>query len=156
MKAAFARNGLRLIDNGRMFVTPSRSLVGASDQGLCIAGVGDLWEDVPDYRAALGGLSDSMPRLLLAHNPDTAEDARFLAGKHRVDLMISGHTHGGQVWVPGIGTPIVPSKFGQKYAAGLVQGPGCPVFISRGIGLSGLPIRFGVPPEIVVMELKRA
>jgi predicted MPP superfamily phosphohydrolase len=156
MKNAFARNGLPLIDNMRLILTPGRSLVREANEGLCLAGVGDLWEDVPDYQAALSHLPSKMPRLLLAHNPDAAEDPKFLAGKHRVDLMISGHTHGGQVWIPGIGTPIVPSRFGQKYAAGLVQGPGCPVFISRGIGMSGLPIRFCVPPEIVVMELKRA
>ena len=156
MKNAFARNGLPLIDNSRLILTPGRSLVREAGEGLCIAGVGDLWEDVPDYRAALSKLPPGMPRLLLAHNPDAAEDPLFLGGKHRVDLMISGHTHGGQVWIPGIGSPIIPSRFGQKYASGLVQGPGCPVFISRGIGLSGLPIRFGVPPEIVVMELRRA
>ena len=156
MKAAFTRQGLRLIDNTRVIVTRDRSIVREADNGLCLAGVGDLWEDIPNYRAALSNLPPNMPRLLLAHNPDCAEDPAFLDGHHRVDLMISGHTHGGQVWVPGIGTPIVPSRHGQKYASGLVQGPVCPVFISRGIGLSGLPIRFGVPPEIVLMELSKA
>ena len=156
MKSAFARHGLPLIDNARVILTRGRSLVPQAAEGLCLAGVGDLWEDIPNYDAALTGLPANMPRLLLAHNPDCAEDPKFLAGHHRVDLMISGHTHGGQVRIPGIGTPILPSRYGQKYASGLVQGPGCPVFISRGIGLSGLPIRFGVPPEIVVMELTRA
>jgi predicted MPP superfamily phosphohydrolase len=153
MKAAFSRHGLPLIDNTRVILTPDRKLLPTASEGLCIAGVGDLWEDVPDYHAALGNLPPAMPRLLLAHNPDAAEDPRFLAINQRVDLMISGHTHGGQVWIPGFGTPILPSRFGQKYASGLVQGPACPVFISRGIGLSGLPIRFGVPPEIVILEL---
>ncbi len=156
MKSAFARYGLPLIDNARVILTRGRSLVPEAAEGLCLAGVGDLWEDIPNYDAALTGLPANMPRLLLAHNPDCAEDPKFLAGHHRVDLMISGHTHGGQVRIPGIGTPILPSRYGQKYASGLVQGPGCPVFISRGIGLSGLPIRFGVPPEIVVMELTKA
>lgn len=156
MKSAFARHGLPLIDNARVILTRGRSLVPQAAEGLCLAGVGDLWEDIPNYDAALTGLPANMPRLLLAHNPDCAEDPKFLAGHHRVDLMISGHTHGGQVRIPGIGTPILPSRYGQKYASGLVQGPACPVFISRGIGLSGLPIRFGVPPEIVVMELTRA
>ena len=156
MKAAFARHGLPLIDNDRLFITPDRMIVGRATEGVCLAGVGDLWEDAQDFRAALGGLPESMPRLLLSHNPDTAEEPGFLLAHARVDLMISGHTHGGQVWVPGLGTPILPSKFGQKYAAGLVQGPQCPVFISRGIGVSGLPVRFGVPPELVMMELRRA
>ena len=167
MKKAFADNGINLIDNSRVFISSDRKLKGekvlADSQadggyarGLWIAGVGDLWEDLPDYHAALHGIPEQMPRLLLAHNPDAAEDPKFLAGKYRVDLMISGHTHGGQVRLPGIGAVIVPSKFGQKYAQGLVQSPTCPVFVSKGIGLSGLPVRFGVPPEIVVLELERA
>jgi predicted MPP superfamily phosphohydrolase len=67
--------------------------------------------------------------------------------------MLSGHTHGGQVALPWLGTPITSSRYGQKYAQGLVQGPVCPVFICRGIGVSGLPLRFGVPPEIALLEL---
>ena len=68
--------------------------------------------------------------------------------------MISGHTHGGQIYIPGLGTPFIPSRYGQKYAQGLVQGPACPVFVSRGIGLATLPLRLGVPPEISVLELR--
>jgi predicted MPP superfamily phosphohydrolase len=153
---AFARNNLPLIDNSRVFIRPDRTLVGTAGEGLCIAGVGDLWEGAPDYHAALSGLPRAMPRLLLSHNPDSAEDPKFVTGNYRVDLMISGHTHGGQVWVPGVGTPIVPSRFGQKYASGLVKGPACDVFVSKGVGVSGLPVRFGVPPEIVVFDLAAA
>ena len=69
--------------------------------------------------------------------------------------MISGHTHGGQVRLPLIGTPMIPSQFGQKYAGGLVQGPAFPVLISRGVGMSLLPVRFNVPPEIVEITLTR-
>ena len=60
------------------------------------------------------------------------------------------------VRLKGLGTPVVPSKYGQKYASGLVQGPTCPVFICRGIGLSVLPLRLGVTPEIAVLELAHA
>jgi predicted MPP superfamily phosphohydrolase len=149
----FARNNLPLIDNSRVFIKPDRTLVKHTGEGLCIAGVGDLWEGSPNYSAALSGLPRAMPRLLLSHNPDAAEDVNLVTAGYRVDLMISGHTHGGQVWIPGVGTPIVPSKFGQKYASGLVKGPACDVFVSKGVGVSGLPVRFGVPPEVVVFEL---
>jgi predicted MPP superfamily phosphohydrolase len=71
----------------------------------------------------------------------------------RVDLMLAGHTHGGQVYVPGLGTPVVPSEYGQKYAAGLVNGPRFPVFVTRGTGMALLPVRFGGPPEIALFEL---
>src|SRR5581483_3856010 len=107
-----------------------------------------------DYAAALGALPAGMPRILLSHNPDVAEDRDFVEPKWRGDLMLCGHTHGGQVHVPGMGTPVVPSRYGQKYSQGLVQGPTCPVFICRGIGMSLMPVRFGVPPEIAVIELR--
>jgi predicted MPP superfamily phosphohydrolase len=68
--------------------------------------------------------------------------------------MLCGHTHGGQVRVPGFGTPMVPSRYGQKYASGLVQGPVCPVFISRGLGTAIMPVRFRVVPEIALIELR--
>jgi predicted MPP superfamily phosphohydrolase len=151
-----ARHGIPLIDNTRAILTPDRQLARNADVGLCFAGIGDLWEDEPNYDAALAHLPPSMPRLLLSHNPDAAEDPGFLRTRHRVDLMLSGHTHGGQVRLPFVGAPVVPSQYGQKYAAGLVQGPRCPVYVSRGLGLSGLPVRFAVPPEILLVELRTA
>lgn len=146
-----------LIDNSSRFLTTDRRLVTTAPRtGLCLGGVGDLWEDEVDVAAALRGAPDDMPRLLLSHNPDVAEMEEIAAGKVRIDLMLSGHTHGGQVYIPFLGTPIVPSSYGQKYAQGLVDGPGCKVFITRGIGMTVLPIRIGVPPEIALHELRRA
>jgi predicted MPP superfamily phosphohydrolase len=149
-----ARIGVPLLDNTRLVLTPERRLSGDSPVGLALCGVGDLWKDSQDYRAALGGLPDDMPRLLLSHNPDVAEEPAFRSCGLRVDLMVSGHTHGGQVAIPFMGTPVVPSKYGQKYASGMVQGPTCPVFVCRGIGLSVMPVRMGVSPEIAVLELR--
>jgi hypothetical protein len=153
-KWAFAKEGIPLIDNARRFVTPDRRLAEWSSSGLCLAGVGDLWADVCLYDDALAGVPGGMPRLLLSHNPDVAEEPAFLVSGHRVDLMLSGHTHGGQIRLPGIGTPVTASRFGQKYARGLVEGPVCPVFISRGLGMTAMPIRIGVRAEIAVLELK--
>jgi len=157
----FAGTSIRLIDNDRLFVTAERTLerrVGASDQkhAMCIAGIGDLWEGDPDCDAALGGVSAAMPRLVLCHNPDTCEETCIVKQAPRIDLMLSGHTHGGQVSLPGLGTPVTPSRYGQKYAAGLVQGPLCPVYISRGIGTTIIPMRFRVRPEITMIELHTA
>jgi predicted MPP superfamily phosphohydrolase len=155
-RAEFARAGIPLIDNARRTLTPDRRLLADANEGLCIAGVGDLWEDRPDYDAALGGVPARVPRVLLSHNPDVAEEGQFVRSGHRVDLMVSGHTHGGQIYIPGLGTPVVPSRYGQKYSQGLVQGPVCPVLISRGIGLTVLPLRLGVRPEITLLELRTA
>jgi predicted MPP superfamily phosphohydrolase len=154
VQGAFADAGLPLIDNARKVLTPDRQLVDGASEGLAICGVDDLWRGKPSPRRALGGLPPKMPRLLLSHNPDVAEGPDIARCNLRVDLMICGHTHGGQVYVPGFGTPFVPSRFGQKYAQGLVQGPGCPVFICRGIGMATVPLRVGVPPEIAVLELR--
>ena len=73
-----------------------------------------------------------------------------------VDLTIAAHTHGGQVYLPGFGRPIVPSAYGERYAIGHVVEAGRHLFVSAGLGTSILPVRFLVPPEISVLTLRRA
>jgi uncharacterized protein len=143
--------GIRMVDNSRVFIDGTTRRVGdqASESCLCIAGVGDLMMDRVELGEALAGVGVGVPRLVLSHNPDVAETV----GGERVDLMLCGHTHGGQVRLPMIGAAYVPCKFGKKYLGGLVEGPACPVLISRGIGMSICPVRIGVPPEIVEIEL---
>lgn len=119
---------------------------------LWLAGVDDLWWGKPDLSAALCGVPTGAAVVLLSHNPDFAE----VNPDVRVDLILSGHTHGGQVYVPAVGTPWMPSRFGDKYRAGLVQGPASKVFVSRGLGESGVPLRLNCPPEINVLELAGA
>lgn len=148
------RAGIAVIDNARRILTPDGKLAADAAEGLAITGVGDLWEGQPDYQAALAGLPQTMPRLLLAHNPDCAEARALIHSGLRVDLMLSGHTHGGQVAIPFLGSPGIPSAYGEKYARGLVEGPVCPVFVCRGIGMTVLPLRFGAFPEIAVLELR--
>jgi predicted MPP superfamily phosphohydrolase len=151
-----ARAGIPAIDNDRRIVTPDRRLVSTAAEGLALAGVGDLWEDRVDCQRALDGLPQTMPRLLLSHNPDVAEERQLVTSGLRVDLMVSGHTHGGQINLPFVGPLVVASRFGRKYARGLVQGPVCPVFVCSGIGIAGLPLRVGALPEIAVLELQQA
>jgi predicted MPP superfamily phosphohydrolase len=74
----------------------------------------------------------------------------------KIALQVSGHTHGGQVRIPLIGTPLIPSRYKGKYAGGMMQGPRFPVIVSRGIGTSLLPIRFNVPAEVVQITLIKA
>ncbi len=116
---------------------------------LRICGVGDLWTDRQDLNTALGDANESDAVLVLSHNPDFVETIR----DRRVGLVLSGHTHGGQVIVPGLGAPIVPSRYGQKYLQGLVQGPCCRVFVSRGVGTISPPVRFLCRPEVVLITL---
>lgn len=154
VRAALQDQGFEVIDNARLFLLPGRPALAQAPapDALCIAGLGDLDEDHVDLHAALEGVPDHVPRLVLAHNPDTAELPQVRSGP-RIDLMLSGHTHGGQIRLPFLGTPVTMSRYGSKYAAGLVQGPVCPVQVSRGVGLSIAPIRWGVRPEIVEVTL---
>ena len=114
--------------------------------------MGDLWTDRPDVAAAIGPeATDRDAVLLISHNPDVAE----YCDDPRVGLMLSGHTHGGQVVVPGFGAPIVPTAFGPKYVQGLVRAPHCQVYIGRGTGTVSPPVRFCCRPEVVWLTLTR-
>ena len=116
---------------------------------LRICGVGDLWTDRQNLDSALDDATECDAVVLLSHNPDFAETIR----DRRVGLVLSGHTHGGQIVVPGMGAPIVPSRYGQKYLYGLVQAPSCQVFITRGVGTVTPPARFLCRPEVVLITL---
>ncbi len=72
----------------------------------------------------------------------------------RVTLTLAGHTQGGQVRLPVVGTPVVPSRYGRRYAAGLVVEGGKRLFVTPGLGTSILPVRFRVPPEISLLTLQ--
>jgi len=112
-----------------------------------IAGVSDFWTGRHDVAAALAPVNDdSAPVLLLTHNPDI-----FPRVPPRVTLTLAGHTHGGQVRLPLIGRPVVPSQFGGRFAAGHVVESGRHLFVATGIGTSILPVRFGVPPAIQIV-----
>jgi predicted MPP superfamily phosphohydrolase len=136
-------------------------------QAFWIAGLGDQWAYWPkperygdfvrhgkiDYRGVddlagtLRQVTDDAPVILMAHEPDI-----FPEVPSRVSLTLSGHTHGGQVRVFGY-APIVPSKFKGRYAYGHIVEEGRHLIVSGGIGCSGFPVRFGSPPEIVVVDL---
>jgi predicted MPP superfamily phosphohydrolase len=118
---------------------------------LWIVGAGDLWEDHVPLDDLLAGIPEEACRIVLAHNPDTA-DTGFA---ERIDLMLSGHTHGGQVRVPGLGAPVLPVQ-NKTYSSGLVYSPrGLAIFISRGIGWAVYPVRLNCLPEIAVLELEK-
>ena len=117
---------------------------------LRIAGVGDYWTEEQDIRSALGDATERDASILLSHNPDFAEEI----DDRRVGLVLSGHTHGGQVSLPFWGAPWAPTRYGSKYLQGLAQAPSCRVFVSRGAGTSGPPVRFDCRPEVVHITLR--
>jgi predicted MPP superfamily phosphohydrolase len=113
-----------------------------------VMGIGDFWETEHDFRSALAIVTDDAPIVAFTHNPDIFPDLPA-----RVNLTIAGHTHGGQVYIPLIGRPVVPSEFGERYAIGFIREQGRVMYVSSGVGTSILPVRFLVPPEITVLEL---
>ncbi len=137
-RSALDKNGIHELFNSGIWLTRG------SDR-FRIAGVDDFWLGVPRLKDALEGIKPEERCLLLSHNPDFAEKV----DDPRVGLILSGHTHGGQVVFPLIGAPIVPSAYGQKYLRGLVQTEKNRVFISRGTGTITPPVRFACRPKLI-------
>jgi uncharacterized protein len=117
-------------------------------RGLRVAGVADAGKRQPDLEAALAAVPQDAPVLLLSHNPDV-----FPEVPERVSLTLSGHTHGAQVDVPLVRDRVTPSRYGAHYAGGVFAEGGRVLFVSRGVGTSGLPVRFRAPPEVALLEL---
>lgn len=121
---------------------------------LWLAGTDDLYYGLTDPKRLLREVPLDEPRIVLAHNPDFIEE--FAAKDTHVDLMISGHTHGGQMRLPLIGAPQVNSQYGQRYVIGLNRKDSMQVYTTRGIGSILLPVRIDCPPEIVLFNLQQA
>lgn len=117
-----------------------------------IAGVEDQFAGEPDLAKALRGVPGQEWTMLLSHCPDYADTAL----RQSVDLQLSGHSHGGQVRIPGYGAVFTP-RHGSKYVDGLYSlGEGkLQVYVNRGIGVSTLPFRFACRPELTLLTLRR-
>lgn len=107
-----------------------------------------------DIRKVVAGVEPVGDFIVLEHSPDILEVLSYhkTLGKD-FKLMLAGHTHGGQVWFPVLGTPVVPSIYGQKYSYGHKRENGMDIFVTSGIGTSILPFRFMMPPEIAVLTI---
>ncbi len=121
---------------------------------LWLAGTDDLYYGLTDPKRLLRDVPTDEARIVLAHNPDFIEE--FAAKGVHVDLMISGHTHGGQIRFPLIGAAHVDSNYGQRYVIGLNRKDSMQVYTSRGIGAILLPTRIDCPPEIVQFTFRQA
>ena len=114
------------------------------------------WKSFSDsLKQVIAKDNGSGPIIALEHSPDVLP---IITGELSISpdlrLMLAANTHGGQVWLPLIGTPSVPSSYGQKYSYGHVEENGVDMFVTSGVGTSILPIRFMMPPEIAVLTLK--
>lgn len=141
-----------IADSGIVDVTNTGRWVERGGSRLWVGGVDDLWEGRPHLPAALGDATTADACLLLCHNPDYVETLR----DRRVGLVLSGHMHGGQIVIPGVGYHRIPSRYGLKYLQGLVRTPHTQVFVSRGLGTTALPLRFRCRPEVNLLTLTNA
>ncbi len=154
ISAALNATGIRVLDGEVAVVEKNGAklrILGLQDQ-LKIKSWEAFNEDARRLLASIEGAGDI---LVLEHSPDVAP---IINGPEPISkdirLMIAAHTHGGQVWLPVLGRPIVPSGYGQKFAAGHARDNGIDIFITTGIGTSLLPFRFMVPPEIAVLTVR--
>ena len=113
-----------------------------------LAGLADLWTRPQHVGPTIAKAPVGSTIIALTHNPDIFPDL-----PQNVPLLLAAHTHGGQVNIPLIGTPIVPSRFGSKYTAGHIFENNHHLFVTTGIGTSIMRVRFRVPPEIVILTI---
>lgn len=122
----------------------------AGHHKLWLVGVDDLWWSADDLDAAMRHVPPSDPKILLCHNPLGIH----MAAEHQIDLVLSGHTHGGQVRLPVVGALYTKSKLGKRFISGWNRLDGTQIYVSRGIGKVLLPVRVGCPPEIACLNLR--
>jgi len=142
VRSAFEQNGIRVLENDVGEIKWRNST-------FWLAGLADLWTRTQRIQETLDKVPDGSTIVAITHNPDI-----FPRLPRNVQILLAGHTHGGQVNFPIIGSPIEPSDFGQRYAAGHVFEDGHHLFVTTGIGTSILPARFRIPPEIVLLTIR--
>lgn len=134
VKETLTKHGIKVLENSNTL-----------EKGVWIAGVEDLQTRFPDVKKSLENTEN--PRILLTHSPDIYYDI-----DDEVDLILAGHTHGGQIYIPFIGAPVVPSKYGTKFAERMINDGKNLMIITKGLGTSILPIRINSIPEIVLID----
>lgn len=142
VKSAFEEAGIKVLEN-------LTEKIERNGKTFWLAGFADEWEGNPNIAETLRQVADDSPIIAFTHNPDL-----FPTIPNRVALTVAGHTHGGQVALPLVGRLVVPSRYKQRYAAGLVIENGKQLFVTTGVGTSIIPVRFGVPPEIALLTIQ--
>ena len=129
----------------------SHVVIRRGGEQLIIGGVGDALEGHVDAMGGAGRRPRGTPLVVLSHNPDGVLSLSQEAG---VGLVLSGHTHGGQIVIPGYGAPVTFTRIcGRRTASGWVPNPTAPLYVSRGAGAQW-PIRFCCPPEVLIVRLR--
>lgn len=140
--AGLAAAGITVLDNQGLELA-------SGDRSLYLAGLDDAWSGTPDLAAALADNMDGGAVVLLVHEPDLGQ---AIATEDAVWLLLSGHSHGGQVRLPGRGALVLPD-YAHKYQQGLYTNGAGWIYVNRGLGTTSIPIRLGCRPEVTVITL---
>jgi uncharacterized protein len=146
----------KIISYGIDLLVDTNRIIIKNDAVLNIAGIDNIGHRVikGDFDKALSGLDECNPTILLAHDPSTWDDE--ILGKRKVDLTLSGHTHGGQIGLNLFGDIYTPAMFFNKRYSGLYQENGQYLYVNRGIATTSLPVRISIYPEITELTLRSA
>ena len=142
VRRGLEKNGIQVLENEVIHFD-------ARGTQLWLVGLADLWTRKQAVADTIAMVPEGKPFIALTHNPDIFPDV-----PQRAPLLLAGHTHGGQVRLPLIGSVVESSDYGDRYVKGHVIENNHHLFVTTGIGTSIVPVRFGVPPEIVVLTIK--
>lgn len=124
--------------------------INRKGEKIKIGGVGDLMTDTQDLKPTVKDVKEKDFVILLSHSPDYAEELT----DNKIDLMLSGHTHGGQITFFGLWTPFIPSKYGDRYRTGIINTKYTQLIVSNGTGTVIKPVRFCARPQILVLYMR--
>ena len=141
---ALARAGATVLENDSVALE-------APGGRFHVAGLADMRQRAPSITAALAAVPAGEPAILLSHDPDL-----FPLVPERVAVTVAGHTHAGQIAIPYVRRPFIPSRYGERYARGHIVEDGRHLVVSAGLGTSGIPARLLAPPELLLLELQPA
>jgi len=140
-RQALEEAGVRVLDG-------EATTIEVRGQRLSLLGVPDATTRPAYLDQAIERAPTAGPVIALTHSPDV-----FPKMPSRVRLTLAGHTHGGQVRLPLLGSLVVPSRYGQRYVRGHIEEEGRHLYVTSGLGMSIFPVRFGVPPETVLLRV---
>jgi predicted MPP superfamily phosphohydrolase len=142
VRKGLEQNGIKVLEN-------ESAQLDVRGTSVWLVGFADLWTRPQRIADAVAKVPEGQPLIGLTHNPDI-----FPNVPQRVQLLLAGHTHGGQVRFPILGPVIESSDYGDRWVRGHVFEANHHLFVTTGIGTSIVPVRFGLPPEIVLLTLK--
>lgn len=150
IREAITGAGIPILENDAL-------LLDHGGRRFWLAGIGDqiahyiapyTFKGIDDLPHTVAQMTTDDPAILLVHEPDI-----FVRVPQRISLTLAGHTHGGQIHIAGLPNPFVPSLYGDRFRYGHIIERGRHMIVSGGLGTSKIPVRFGVPPEIVLVKL---